>query len=617
MRTRTTIAVIMALLAASLSTGAQAGAESSTASPLGLACEDRTSPDGVAHRFCTGWVASFDGAPLAVDLTLPPGGPGPHPLVVYRHGVPGEGRAELRSETAARDNPRGDGFNNVAFAGRGYAFLAYDVRGMNDSCGPRHVASDPFGVLDCAGRASWLHLFDPRWEVRDAQTLIGLLVDAGVADPDAIGVHGFSAGGVETWFLALLNDRTMALDGSLSPWTSPAGVPLGIAAASPWATFSAPMYGYAPNGRAVDTGRVELDRLHGPAGVPVAFVTAACALLPAFARLAPPGTDPSADLATWCARALAGDPFDPEVDPIVRRLVEEFTIRSPLGLEPAGRVPILSVQGWRDSIATPMHALMMRNRLLDADPGYPITSFFADIGHVPAVNDEGPLRRANELTLAFFDHHLQGHGKALPAGVVAQPTTCRPGQEPFELARRRWDTLGPRILTFAFDEAHTTASHARHPSSIATEPFITFGAGALRPGQCFDEPAWISAGVPGWEAEVAERFLLAGTPSLRVRFTSTGVDTQLNVRLWEVYDDSSRQALVTRGTYRHDGPPGEVAEVEFQVEPNLWAFEQGNRLRLEILGNDAPAYQANNQPFVVTIDAVELRLPTRAVPRHG
>ena len=53
--------------------------------------------------------------------------------------------------------------------------------------------------------------------------------------------------------LATLKDRVMNRDGSLSPWTSPGGTPLRIAAAAPFAGWSDLAYSLAPNGRTLDS----------------------------------------------------------------------------------------------------------------------------------------------------------------------------------------------------------------------------------------------------------------------------------------------------------------------------------------------------------------------------
>ena len=78
-------------------------------------------------------------------------------------------------------NPGYD-WNNAWFASQGFVTLNYTPRGWFDSCGKDSstgysYASDPacsggsFTDPDCgrASQQSWVHLYDRRWEVRDAQ----------------------------------------------------------------------------------------------------------------------------------------------------------------------------------------------------------------------------------------------------------------------------------------------------------------------------------------------------------------------------------------------------------------------------------------------------------------
>ena len=72
------------------------------------------------------------------------------------------------------------------FAANGYAVVVPSARGFGRSC----------GVADSRGpgcERGWLHLADQRYEARDVQQLLGLLVDQGVADASALGVTGISS----------------------------------------------------------------------------------------------------------------------------------------------------------------------------------------------------------------------------------------------------------------------------------------------------------------------------------------------------------------------------------------------------------------------------------------
>src|SRR5438552_6018415 len=220
------------------------------AGPLGMTGTDVTSPDGVAYTLYTGKVASFDGVPLDVDLTVPQGPISPRPLLVMMHGWGGS-KTDWESPTVHNTSPDQDGYNNVAFVARGYAVLNYTARGFHGSCGPE-AGSDPA----CA--KGWTHLADRRFEIRDTKYLVGLLADAGVAVPGRIGVTGGSYGGGQSWLLALEGDRVSVADAAdpeqvtLQSWTSPGGVPLHLAAAVPKYPWSDLIHSLQPNGRASD-----------------------------------------------------------------------------------------------------------------------------------------------------------------------------------------------------------------------------------------------------------------------------------------------------------------------------------------------------------------------------
>ena len=124
----------------------------------------------------------------------------------------------------------GDGgsYNNRYFAERGYAVVTPTARGFGDSCGTASPSRTP------AARAGWTRLGDMRYEVRDFQTLVGRLVDEGVADPSASARPALLR-------RRLLDDARLCLpqepdpdrDGGYAPWRSPKGTPISLAAAWP------------------------------------------------------------------------------------------------------------------------------------------------------------------------------------------------------------------------------------------------------------------------------------------------------------------------------------------------------------------------------------------------
>ena len=74
-----------------------------------------------------------------------------------------------------------------------------------------------------AATNGYVRLMDTRYEVRDAQELIGLLVDEGLVDRERIGATGGSYGGGMSMALAALSDRKMLPDGTSSAGRRPEG----------------------------------------------------------------------------------------------------------------------------------------------------------------------------------------------------------------------------------------------------------------------------------------------------------------------------------------------------------------------------------------------------------
>ncbi|HYN91196.1 MAG TPA: CocE/NonD family hydrolase, partial [Thermoleophilaceae bacterium] len=186
-------------------------------SPFGHAC---AAQDGVL--FCptavdAQRVPSWDGVPLDVDVTLPPTGDGPFPTIVMMHGWG-------QSKTAFESHSPAGSYSNVFYAQQGYAVVNYSARGFGRSCGAADSRTSP----GCD--RGWLHLADHRYEARDTQHLLGLLVDQGVARADALGVTGISYGGIQSLNLTRLRNRVRLEDSSFTPWASPNGTPLAIAA---------------------------------------------------------------------------------------------------------------------------------------------------------------------------------------------------------------------------------------------------------------------------------------------------------------------------------------------------------------------------------------------------
>src|SRR4051812_9681805 len=163
-----------ALLAGALLVGAAAGTHQSSAAPtgpkpFGLSCHPtegvRYCPGDVDHR-----VATFDGVPLDVNVTLPPKPVrgGHYPLIVELHGWAGA-KLGLDDDAGGFNEQRGGQYAFLPtprqLAMHGFAVLTYSSRGFGDSCGSLQSR----GAAGCA--AGWTHLSDARYEAHDTQHL--------------------------------------------------------------------------------------------------------------------------------------------------------------------------------------------------------------------------------------------------------------------------------------------------------------------------------------------------------------------------------------------------------------------------------------------------------------
>src|SRR3954453_10031445 len=171
---------------------------------VNIACAPQAAQGNI--RFCQGdtdhLVPSFDGAPVDVNVALPPAGePGPYPLLGMFHGWGGSSSTRTSAECQSV------GYN---------------------------------------------HLLDSRYEVHDAQYLISLLADQGLVDGRRVGATGGSYGGGMSMALAALKDRVMSPSGALGPGTGPKGKPMRIAAAAPEIPWTDLSNSLMPNGHTLD-----------------------------------------------------------------------------------------------------------------------------------------------------------------------------------------------------------------------------------------------------------------------------------------------------------------------------------------------------------------------------
>ena len=579
---------ILVLLAA-CATAALAAPAAHGAAPLpfGHACVPQ---DGVL--FCptasdADRVPSWDGVPLDVDVTLPPTGDGPFPTIVMMHGWGGnKGSFETHS-------PDGS-YNNVFYASQGYAVVTYSARGFGRSCGAPDSRTSP----GCD--RGWIHLADHRYEARDTQYLLGLLVDQAVTSPSAIGVTGVSYGGIQTLNLARLRNRVRMEDDSFVPWTSPNGTPLAIKAGYARWPGSDMTYALQPNGRFTDFRTPRRNDSIRPGGVQKKSYTDLFYSSGASTGFYTPQGGPfNADITTWKMLTDRGEPARPDVLAVGRELT---SFHSWMGL--SGPSAALIVQnGWTDDIFPAPEALRVY-RTFTAAPGARLSLQLGDFGHPRGQNND-PVENRAMLAQAnsFFDFFLKGQGRAPRHGsVLAFTQTCPDSGAARASARFRaenWERLHPKTVTMRHRGLLRMSSRGGNSKTAATIDPVG-GEGA-----CATVNAARAKGTATIQRRFRSPFTMLGLPTVESRIEAKGRGGFIAARLWDVH--RGRQLLVSRGVYRLRG--NQSGRIVFQLFGNGWKFGKGHLAKLELLGRDPNFLRTSNFRFSVRFTRTRVDLP--------
>jgi predicted acyl esterase len=498
------------------------------------------------------------------------------------------------------------------FASRGYVAVAATTRGVANSCGLSD--QDP----SCVN--GYLHLAQREYEVRDAQHVLGTLVDAGVADPDRLAASGGSLGGGMTWLLA-----------TSFPWDTPAPGTrqVKLAAAVPHVGWSDLLGALIPNGRATDDPGQDVD-LGRPFGIPK---TSTYGGLIAIGR-ADPGIPLNA-LVGQSARyneanpselhsfinghvaiANSGEPYD--LTPAPASLVDAYRDKSPYQadawLEALARgevdpVPTYAVSGWMDVLFPAVETLQMYRRLRAADPDYPIEIAFGGFAHKGNEGRRADWVDINDAGNAFLDAVL-GTGESTPRPAVRSfVAQCSPGSRGPHIAAS-WDGLAPLQRTFRAADEHTTTATAPDHEDVRHDPVI--GPPLGDDPICKTEPRTRAPEAAEWRWDVgAEGFTMAGLARVEVDYALSGVDATILAKLWDVRPDGTR-TLVDRGVYRlatlADDPS--QGRLDFKLFGSSWNFEPGHQVQLELAQTDGVAFRADDLPSAITFDNPALTLPS-------
>ena len=568
--------------------------------PFGHAC---TAQDGV--RFCpteglAQRVASFDGVPLDVDVTLPASGDGPFPAIVMLHGWGGS-KSSFEASTASGNGNETFDYNNVFYAEQGYAVINYTARGWGNSCGTEESRENT-----PACEEGFIRLADQRYEAHDTQYLLGLLADEGLVKPRGTGVTGISYGGGQSIELAYLKNRVRLPGGEYAPWKSPGGRRMEIKAAFPRWPWSDLVDALEPNGRFLDTEVAPLGQSYEPLGVEIqSYVSGLYADgLASHGYYAPPGEDPEADLTKWFAAVNAGEPPSAEDEEIARQI---YSYHQGYGVALSRKpAPMLLESGWTDALFPPEQSLRVYNQARKVG-GY-AALMVGDLGHGPASNKQNSDRAFNEEGARFFAARLQHQGGAQRNGsVTAYTQTCPksgPAEGPF--TAKRWSALAPHAVTFGGAAAQSFSS-AGASATLAAE-FDPIGETETEEGGnvCKEATAAMEPDTATYTT-TSSGFTLMGLPTVSATVAAVGPYGQIDARLWDVLS-SGQERLISRGVYRltedQNGP------ISFQLHGNGYTFAAGDTVKLELLGRDAPYYRASNIPFTVQLSDLSVTLPT-------
>ncbi|MDX6595747.1 MAG: type transport system ATP-binding protein [Solirubrobacterales bacterium] len=588
------VSAVAVALAAALTLAPAAQASFPSVYGGDLSCSAQPASGNV--RLCSGPTTTWDGqTKIDVNVILPPepasGGDGPYPLIGDFHGWGGE-KIGINAQTQG-------------WAQNGYAVFSMSDRGWGNSCG----AQDPDRIAHKANcEHGYNHLMDDRYEVRDAQYLISVLADEGVAQPQRIGATGVSYGGGLSMALAALRDRTMLPDGSLVPWKSPAETPMAIAAAVPQWPWSDLAYSLMPNGRTLDyVADAPYLGPDGKAKIGIeksSYVSGLYGTGQAESNYALPGTDPGADLVTWFSLISAGEPYDsnPAVPPIISEITSHHSSYYIDHSQPPA--PLLIQSGWNDDLFPADEALRYYNRTRSQFPGDPISLFFMDDGHARSQNKQADVEAFELRQNAWFDHFLKGSGAAPHSSVEALTTTCgTPSAGPYTAAT--WKALAPGEIRLDGAAAQTVVPGSGNPAiGQAFDPIAGGGACATAPGA--DQ-----AGVANYRLSApAGGFTLLGSPTVVADVTSPGPESELAARLLDV-SPGGTETLVARGLLR---PDGGGTKTVFQLHPQAYRFAAGDIAKLELLPSDAPYARPSNAQAPITISNLQLRLPVLEQP---
>ncbi len=507
-------------------------------------------PDSITIQF-DARIPMRDGVTLAADIYRP-ANPGRYPVVLMRTPYNKNSDAILKEARA--------------FAGRGYVYVAVDVRGRGDSDGDWRPyffeGDDGYDAIEwCAAQ---------RWST------------------GKIGTIGRSYVGYNQWVAAVRKPPHLAAIIALAPmadpfedvWiTGPGGVPTPTMIS--W-------YHLTARNVMQNMDAVDWDRLNWH--VPLLTMDEAAGR----------GPNPRwRDMITHSTRDAWWDPL---------RYQNQFD---------QADVPALHITGWYDDTqrATPMNYVGMRTR--GATPEARDRQKLV-IGPWPhAINSTRKLGRLDfgptavidlfELQIDWFDRWLKGKTPAKPD----------PRVHLFAMQTNRWFTADDwPIPGTVFTKHYLRANGRLTTTEPGDDPPDQYRYDPANPTPFLTEPSFAQLGGPDDYAKAALRkdllnyttarftkpALLCGPISARIFAASSAVDTDFMVKLLDVWPNGYVQRLndgMVRARFRNgwERPeliePGKVYQYDIDVWSTCQTVLPGHRLRVEVASAAFPKFDRN------------------------
>ena len=521
-------------------------------------------------------VSEADQTSLDARLQIP-SGTGPFPLVTLIHGYAG--------------SKSGSGDIATKLLADGYAVLRYSTRGFGDSWGQVNLA-------------------DLNLEIADMRSMIGRVIDDSNCklDPAKVAVTGASYGGGHSW-LALVKPTF------LTPSQTKTVHIVAVAPIAPWTDL---FYSLLPNGRP----NASID---GFGGLKLSFVNGlyASGIRKNPARPYPNYPDYFIAWHEWL-NTTEPNSFDPiwlQIKDGVAGYRSIYWQREFWNTAVHNRIPIFQVQGFTDDLFPLPEAKRMLLAINSVEPGYPITSYFGDIGHPRASNKPEEVDYVLDLIRPWLAAYLKG-GTAPAPKIYAALT--RPRSEAFSpsnvLVVDTWDQLSTSTVTKTWNDAPRPLVNpvTFAQSGITWDPFVMEGAEQLKPyTEIPPTPAYVSDSYASYQVKASQLsgggdLTISGQPTVTLNAFVTGHRVQLNVRLIE--EGGPAEYLITRGTYTIDGDAGVEIGRRTIVIPtygNYWRVAASHKIRLEISNVDSPYLTPSREPSTTVISTARLDLPVR------